>query len=84
MGCVPGIKALIPRNTGAICMEELNALLKLHNKALSKDLPRLESQLKGFKYSIADFYTFLRERIDNPSKYGIYISHFHSTKCILV
>nr|XP_023887254.1 GDSL esterase/lipase 1-like [Quercus suber] len=69
LGCVPFAKALKPGNTDA-CMEEITELVKLHNKALSEVLPKLQSELKGFKYSIADLYTFLSERIDNPSKYG--------------
>ncbi|GMY22672.1 GDSL esterase/lipase 2-like [Fagus crenata] len=69
-GCSPLFKALKPGNTGA-CFEELTTLVKLHNKALSKVLLELQSQLKGFKYSMADFYTFLSERINNPSKYGM-------------
>nr|XP_023879344.1 GDSL esterase/lipase 2-like [Quercus suber] len=69
-GCSPLFKALVkPGNTGA-CLEELTTLVKLHNKALSEVLPKLESELKGLKYSTADFYTFLSERINNPSKYG--------------
>ncbi|XP_050278336.1 GDSL esterase/lipase 4-like [Quercus robur] len=52
------------------CVEEVTSITKLHNKALPKALKKLESELKGLKYSIADFYTFLSERIDNPSKYG--------------
>jgi phospholipase/lecithinase/hemolysin len=56
------------------CMEEIITLVKLHNKALSGVLSKLESQLKGFKYAIADFYTFLSERMDNPSKYGMSLS----------
>ena len=71
LGCVPRLKALIPGKTSAICKEKLNALVQLHNKVLSKVLPKLESQLKGFKYSIAHLYTFLSERIDNPSKFGM-------------
>ncbi len=55
-------------------MEEIITLVKLHNKALSGVLSKLESQLKGFKYAIADFYTFLSERMDNPSKYGMSLS----------
>ena len=70
LGCVPYTKAQIPGNTGA-CMEELTTLVKLHNKALSKVLPKLESQLKGFKYSLTDFYSFCTERINSPSKYGM-------------
>lgn len=66
-GCYPLFKAMV--NTSA-CLEELTTLVKLHNKALSEILLKLESELKGFKYSIADVYTFVCERIDNPSKYG--------------
>ncbi|GMY34847.1 GDSL esterase/lipase 1-like [Fagus crenata] len=69
LGCLPLARAANPGNTGT-CMLELSALAKLHNKALSKVLPKLERQLNGFKYAIADFYTSLSERIDNPSKYG--------------
>ena len=70
LGCLPLARAANPGNTGT-CMVELSALAKLHNKALSKVLPKLERQLNGFKYAIADFYTSLSERIDNPSKYGM-------------
>ena len=55
-------------------MEELTTLAKLHNRALSKVLLKLESQLKGFKYSLADFYSFFIERINSPSKYGMSLS----------
>ncbi|KAK7854369.1 gdsl esterase/lipase 2 [Quercus suber] len=64
-GSYPLFKAMV--NTSA-CLEELTTLVKLHNKALSEVL-KLESELKGFKYSIVDVYTFVSERIDNPSKY---------------
>ncbi|GMN36815.1 hypothetical protein TIFTF001_006326 [Ficus carica] len=47
-GCFPGIKILQPGNTGA-CSEEVNSLLKLHNRELSKTLRAIQSQLKGFK-----------------------------------
>ena len=70
LGCIPIMRAL---KQGA-CMEEILTLVKLHNKVLSEVLPKLESQLKGFKYAIADFYTFLSERMDNPSKYGMSLS----------
>ncbi|GMY22675.1 gdsl esterase/lipase 5 [Fagus crenata] len=67
LGCIPSERAL---KQGA-CMEEILTLVKLHNKVLSEVLSKLVSQLKGFKYAIADFYTFLSERMDNPSKYGM-------------
>nr|POE67597.1 gdsl esterase/lipase 1 [Quercus suber] len=46
LGCVPLVKALKPRNTDA-CMEEITELAKLHNKALSKVLPKLQSFMEG-------------------------------------
>ncbi|XP_059638941.1 GDSL esterase/lipase 2-like isoform X2 [Cornus florida] len=67
LGCSPSIRALnYSRNAG----EEITSLVKLHNKALSKTLHRLERQLEGFMYSNFNFYTPFSERIDNPSKYG--------------
>jgi hypothetical protein len=70
LGCLPFTKVLKPGNTGA-CIEEITALAKLHNKALTKVLQKLERQLNGFRYSIADGYTAFSERINNPSKYGM-------------
>ena len=78
LGCLPIARALSPINTGA-CVEELSTLAELHNEALSKSLQELENQLDGFKYAIADTYTSLSERINNPSKYGmsiIFIVHY--------
>ncbi len=36
-------------------------------------LQKLERELNGLKYSIADLYVALSERINNPSKYGMSI-----------
>ncbi|KAE7998989.1 hypothetical protein FH972_003477 [Carpinus fangiana] len=69
LGCVPSLRALKAGNTGA-CHEEITALAKLHNEAFPKVLQKLQRQLNGFRYSIADAYTAFSERIDNPSKYG--------------
>ncbi|KAK2970018.1 hypothetical protein RJ640_008358, partial [Escallonia rubra] len=69
LGCLPIAKPLIPGNTSE-CMEEITTLVKLHNKALPKVLQKLDVQLKGFAYSIFDFYTALSERMDNPHRYG--------------
>ena len=67
--CSPGFRALEPENNGE-CMTEITPLVKLHNKALSKNLRNLEKQLKGFMYSNFNFYPAASERINNPSKYG--------------
>jgi HEAT repeat protein len=63
-------RALNTGNAGA-CKQELTALAKLHNKALFEVLQKLENNLNGFKYSIADAYTSISERINNPLKYGM-------------
>ncbi|XP_052183896.1 GDSL esterase/lipase 1-like isoform X1 [Diospyros lotus] len=71
MGCAPMMRAVSPTDTGDdSCYEDVNALIKLHNAALSQLLRTLESELQGFKYSLFDFYTSAMERINNPSKYG--------------
>ncbi|KAJ9691832.1 hypothetical protein PVL29_011108 [Vitis rotundifolia] len=70
LGCVPIMKEIKLQQGGMGCIEEATELAKLHNIALSKVLQELESKLKGFKYSISNFYTFLEERMNNPSKYG--------------
>jgi hypothetical protein len=70
LGCVPFTRTLKVRNTGS-CYEEITALAKLHNEAFPKVLQKLQHQLNGFRYSIADVYTAFSERINNPSKYGM-------------
>ncbi|KAG5563169.1 hypothetical protein RHGRI_005803 [Rhododendron griersonianum] len=67
LDCVPLVRALNPAGE---CLQELSALIKLHNTAFSKVLTKLEMQLQGFKYSNFDLYNSFTERIENPSKYG--------------
>ncbi|KAG5523613.1 hypothetical protein RHGRI_035421 [Rhododendron griersonianum] len=67
LGCLPLVRALNPAGE---CVQEVTALVKLHNTAFLKDLKKLEIQLQGFKYSNFDFYNSATERIENPSKYG--------------
>jgi phospholipase/lecithinase/hemolysin len=69
LGCVPSLRALKAGNAGEY-YEEITAIAKLHNEAFPKVLQKLQRQLNGFRYSIADAYTAFSERIDNPSKYG--------------
>jgi phospholipase/lecithinase/hemolysin len=73
LGYLPYTKALTPENS-----EEIIALVKWHNKAVSHALQILTSQLKGFKYSYIDFYSFITERMNDPLKYGM-SSHFHNS-----
>ena len=69
LGCVPAMKAIKKTGTGE-CIEEASEQAKLHNKAMSKVLHKLQNKLEGFKYSMFDVYTTFEERMDNPSKYG--------------
>lgn len=69
IGCLPFVKALDPARTGG-CKEELTDVARLHNRALSEALQKLEIQLTGFKYSLHDFFTSLNEITEDPSKYG--------------
>lgn len=73
VGCLPGLRIIKPNNTfNGSCFEEASSLAKLHNKALSKLLIRLATQLKGFKYSLYDLNSNLRKRMKHPSRYGTY------------
>uniref|UniRef100_A0A5B7CAH1 GDSL esterase/lipase 5-like n=1 Tax=Davidia involucrata TaxID=16924 RepID=A0A5B7CAH1_DAVIN len=69
LGCFPGMRILKPESNGG-CFEEASELAKLHNKALSELLSKLENQLQGFKYSLYHFSRNLRKRMNHPSKYG--------------
>ncbi|KAJ9179459.1 hypothetical protein P3X46_011246 [Hevea brasiliensis] len=67
LGCLPPMRA---KTSSGGCLEQVNVLVKLHNKAFSNVLMKLEKQLQGFKYSNFDFYKSLSERIKHPSRYG--------------
>lgn len=71
VGCLPGLRIIKPDNNGS-CLEEASSLTKLHNKALSKLLIKLENQLEGFKYSLYDLNSNLRKRMKHPRRYGTY------------
>ncbi|XP_022980654.1 GDSL esterase/lipase 1-like [Cucurbita maxima] len=49
---------------------QLNHLVELHNGQLYKELQRLTTKLKGFRYSYADSYKVVEEIASNPAKYG--------------
>ncbi|RDX62262.1 GDSL esterase/lipase 1 [Mucuna pruriens] len=68
--CTPSVRVLINNGSTGPCFKGLSAIARIHNNALSKMLRELEKQLKGFKYSITDFYSALSEVIKYPSKYG--------------
>lgn len=82
LACIPYGRALeAGPNNG--CHEELATYVELHNKVFYKLLPKkkkvfykllekLESELKGFRYSLSDFHKFITRRIDHPSEYGTF------------
>ncbi|XP_038897092.1 GDSL lipase-like [Benincasa hispida] len=69
LGCLPHIRLMKKGGHGS-CWDEASALTRLHNKLLPIALQKLADKLQGFKYTVADTYTLLQNRIDNPSKYG--------------
>ncbi|CAL0317978.1 unnamed protein product [Lupinus luteus] len=69
LGSLPVVKALMPGDKDG-CVQGAMELAQLHNEALRKVLQKLDTQLKGFKYSYMDFYTSYSERMNSPSKYG--------------
>ncbi|CAB4302690.1 unnamed protein product [Prunus armeniaca] len=69
LGCLPYSRAIVQGESGA-CFDEITPYVKLHNKAISELLQKLESELEGFRYSLSQIYEFLIERINHPSKYG--------------
>ncbi|XP_077236469.1 GDSL esterase/lipase 5-like [Tasmannia lanceolata] len=70
LGCLPALRALNPNPKDGVCYEEASALALAHNNALSAVLTSLEHIFKGFKYSHSNFYNWLSDRMDNPSKYN--------------
>lgn len=71
LGCLPVMRAINPKAAEGGCFEEANSLALAHNNALTTVLKNLEYLLKDFKYCNSDFYTWLLDRINNPSDYGI-------------
>ncbi|KAM5579691.1 GDSL esterase/lipase 1 [Rosa sericea] len=69
LGCIPYSRALEKRQKDG-CFEEITPYVELHNEELPKLLQKLETELKGFRYSISNYNEFLSDRINNPSKYG--------------
>ncbi|KAL5579648.1 hypothetical protein UlMin_012090 [Ulmus minor] len=68
LACVPFLR-VIPGQNGA-CLDQISPFVELHNKEISNLLQKEYSELNGFKYSLLDVNTFLKERMDHPSKYG--------------
>ncbi|MED6192832.1 hypothetical protein PIB30_013722 [Stylosanthes scabra] len=68
-GCIVSVKTMLNGSKGS-CLEQPSSLAKLHNNFLSKELQKLKTRLKGFKYSYFDYYNWAFDVINHPSKYG--------------
>lgn len=60
-------------------MEELKAMVKLHNRLVSEKLMQLQKELKGFRYSYFDFYATVIEILKSPLTYGMYKINQHAS-----
>uniref|UniRef100_A0A0A0KAP6 Uncharacterized protein n=1 Tax=Cucumis sativus TaxID=3659 RepID=A0A0A0KAP6_CUCSA len=69
LGCLPNTRLLKKEGDGS-CWDEISALAILHNNLFPIALQKFADKFPGFKYTVADMYTLLQNRIDNPSKYG--------------
>lgn len=67
LGCLPALRALNPEGA---CLQQASELAFAHNDAFKSVLTSLQHVLKGFKYSNSEFYSWILDRIENPSKYG--------------
>ncbi|EEF46208.1 GDSL esterase/lipase 5 [Ricinus communis] len=70
LGCLPTLRALNPKASEGGCFEAASSLALAHNNGLKAVLISLEHLLKGFKYCNSNFYNWLNDRINNPTKYG--------------
>ena len=74
LACVPYLRVIRTNKIGA-CLDDITPYLQLHNKEISKLLPRLRNKLKGFRYSLLEFESFLQERMKKPNKYGTHTNY---------
>ncbi|KAF7813978.1 GDSL esterase/lipase 1-like [Senna tora] len=69
LGCFP-LGKMLANGTGA-CLQQISPFIELHNKALSLLLQKLQKELKGFKYSLANFHDLVSQLMDHPTRYGL-------------
>ncbi|KAL6137363.1 hypothetical protein ACLB2K_062655 [Fragaria x ananassa] len=67
LGCIPFSR---PLGKEGGCFEAITPYVQLHNEELPKLLQKLDTELKGFRYSLSNYNEFLSDGINNPSKYG--------------
>ncbi|KAK6236623.1 GDSL lipase/esterase - like 10 [Theobroma cacao] len=70
LGCLPALRASNFKDNEGKCLEAASALARAHNDALNAVLTNLEHILPGLKYCNSNFYEWLDDRMNNPSKYG--------------
>ncbi|XP_047342465.1 GDSL esterase/lipase 5 [Impatiens glandulifera] len=70
LGCLPALRILDPKGKGQ-CIKQATELAQLHNEVLYEVLQKLEKEMEGFKYSLYDFNSALKLRMDYPLKYGL-------------
>lgn len=72
LGCLPALRFMNPKagESEGGCFHEACDLALAHNNALNGMLKNLEYMMDGFEYSNSNFYGWLQDRMDNPSKYG--------------
>lgn len=73
LGCLPALRNLNPnKESEGGCFEAGSALAAAHNNALKGVLANIEYLFKDFKFANSDFYSWLEDRMNNPSNYGMY------------
>ncbi|XP_044463173.1 GDSL esterase/lipase 5-like [Mangifera indica] len=71
LGCMPSWRALnLNKESEGGCYEAASSLAEAHNNALKGILSSLAYIFKDFKYSNANFYNWLEDRMNNPGNYG--------------
>ncbi|KAM6585450.1 hypothetical protein CsatB_012452 [Cannabis sativa] len=68
LACFPFARVIKGGDYG--CLDQITPYLKSHNKQLFNLLQNFQKHLNKFKYSLLDFYSFLEERMNHPSKQG--------------
>lgn len=72
LGCLPSLRGLNSQTNEGVCFEKASDLALAHNSVLKAILASLQHILGGFKYCNSNFYDWLHDRMNNPSKYGMY------------
>ncbi|RDX84131.1 GDSL esterase/lipase 5 [Mucuna pruriens] len=74
--CLPLLRRSLTETTIDACLEaQASQFARIHNNALRKTLEKLEKQLKGFKYSLFNFYDTQLNLIKYPKKYGFEVGN---------